>query len=314
MKLHSLLNRQLNRIGISDNYQPRNQEEWEAFLEIVSKTYEGVDRDRYLLERSLSISSREMQEEITRRIQAEQEAIDLGIERERKNIITRFVENVSHELRTPMSIILTRLFLLKKSTVDEGQVERINVIQNQINTIASLFEILVLMSKLDSGIDMKIIRFNINSMFQALIENKKSLLASKGISLLAETGEVIYFVGDQKNLNIAINEIVKNAIFFTLDEGQIIINLERKSDYIQIQVSDTGIGILPEHLPKIFDRFYRIDSARTNSGWGLGLTIAKMIIEAHKGVIEVESHVGVGTTFRIILPLVSAESSSEEGR
>ena len=81
------------------------------------------------------------------------------------------------------------------------------------------------------------------------------------------------------------------------------LRFEEQPGYMQIQISDTGIGISPEHLPKIFDRFYRINTARTFSGWGLGLTIAKMIIEAHNGMIEVESNVGVGTIFRIILPI-----------
>ena len=188
---------------------------------------DGVDRDRYLLERSLTISSREMQEEITRRIQAEQKAIDLGVEQERKNIITQFVENVSHELRTPMSIILNHLFLLEAKTKDEGQLERLNAIQIQIQTINTLFEILVLISSLDSGVDMERIRFNINSMLRALIENTPSPVTDKDVSFLAVTGEDIYFVGDSEKLNIAITEIVKNAIFFTPDEGQIIVTLRR---------------------------------------------------------------------------------------
>lgn len=303
MELHSLLLRQLERTNLSDKTAP-DITEWQAFLQTVSKTYEGIDRDRYLLERSLAISSREMQEEINRRIHAEQEAIDLGIERERKNLITQFVQNISHELRTPVSIILTSTYLLKASTSDLEQLTRIIRVEEQTKVINSLFDILVLMSKLDSGIDLQLKKIYVDSMLRTIIDSLSETVAAKTISLVPDLSADVRFMGDEEKLSLAISEIVKNSISFTPEEGIISVRTGIEPDYISIQIIDSGIGISEEHLERIFERFYRVDDSRSTRGWGLGLSIAKMIIEAHDGFVDIVSQPGAGTEVSINLPLV----------
>jgi signal transduction histidine kinase len=117
--------------------------------------------------------------------------------------------------------------------------------------------------------------------------------------------------GDQVKLRQLMLNLVDNAIKYTPDEGQITLSLERESNYAKILVKDTGIGIPKEEQQKIFDRFYRVDKARSRElgGSGLGLSIAKLIAEQHKGRIEVESEFGKGSTFSVFLPLKETSES-----
>jgi two-component system phosphate regulon sensor histidine kinase PhoR len=119
-------------------------------------------------------------------------------------------------------------------------------------------------------------------------------------------------MGDANQLIQVIVNLLSNALRYTL-EGEVNVKLFAKDTQAVLEVQDTGIGISSEHLPRIFERFYRVDRARSREtgGTGLGLSIVKHIVESHKGTIEVESELNVGSTFRVKIPLIVPKDSSE---
>jgi two-component system phosphate regulon sensor histidine kinase PhoR len=112
---------------------------------------------------------------------------------------------------------------------------------------------------------------------------------------------------DPKNMGEIFNNLISNAVNYSPEGGDVIVTAQGLGEYIEIKVKDTGVGIAPEELPKIFDKFYRVKNPKTRQvmGTGLGLAIVKGVVEAHHGTVEVESVVDQGTTFRILLPVIA---------
>jgi signal transduction histidine kinase len=142
-----------------------------------------------------------------------------------------------------------------------------------------------------------------------LASNIEALAQDKGIKFVVDAKEELTVNGDKVKLRQLFINILENAVRYTPIAGQISVSLVQKDANAVVAIADTGIGIPPEHLPHIFERFYRVDKARARAdgGVGLGLAIAKIIAESHKGKIEVESELGKGTTFTISLPLKGPE-------
>jgi two-component system phosphate regulon sensor histidine kinase PhoR len=143
------------------------------------------------------------------------------------------------------------------------------------------------------------------------------------VALELDRFEQARVMGDADRLRQVIFNLMNNAIKYTPEGGEVHVSLARDEDEAVITVADTGMGIPPEDLPHIFDRFYRVDKARTRprGGFGLGLSIVKWIVEAHQGTVDVESHMGEGTTFSVRLPLLpddlymrSRDDSREQAR
>jgi signal transduction histidine kinase len=128
----------------------------------------------------------------------------------------------------------------------------------------------------------------------------------QGISLFFTRHNLKPVQADPKNMEEIFNNLITNAINYSPDGGEVAVSAQGMSEYLEIRVSDTGVGIHPEELPKIFDKFYRVKHPKTRQvvGTGLGLAIVKGIVEAHHGTIDVESVPNKGTTFRILLPII----------
>jgi len=154
---------------------------------------------------------------------------------------------------------------------------------------------------------------NLREVIDEVFGHAEALANEKNIKISIAFLEPVQINGDAVRLRQMVWNILHNAIKYTQPGGQIKISLEDKEGSAFLTIQDTGIGITEEHLPNIFNRFFRVDKARSREegGSGLGLSICKHIVEAHRGQIEVESQLGKGTKFKIRLPKISTLKSSK---
>ncbi len=242
--------------------------------------------------------------DITARKLAEQEILELAIEKERSEILAAFVQDVSHEFANPISVIKNSVYLALNTADTDRRSRHLEVVNGQIFHVEKLVEGLLTMSRLDSGFPFRCEPVQVGDVLRAVYENLENAAARKNHSLVLDWADDLPPVmGDQKHLHLALRHLVDNAIQYTPPGGTITVRGATRGDQMVIDVSDTGIGIAPDHLDAIFQRFFRVERARTERGAGLGLPIARAIIERHGGTIEVESTPGAGSTFRVFLPI-----------
>lgn len=227
-----------------------------------------------------------------------------------------FLSVLSHELRTPLNAMLGWTRMMKSGILDETRMQQaIETIERNARLQNNLIEDLLDVSRIISG---KMLIENeevdIVSIVKACVETAKPSADEKNISLAFKSDAPAQkIIGDATRLQQVVNNLLNNAVKFTPAEGIIAVTLEQKDNEIELKVSDTGIGISPEFLPMIFDRFRQADSTtkRSHSGLGLGLTIVRHLTELHGGRVEVYSQgEGFGAAFTISLPLVSAAIES----
>jgi heavy metal sensor kinase len=218
------------------------------------------------------------------------------------NAQQRFVADVSHELRTPLTAIRGNLDLLRRIPNDETS---LNAIDAELRRMTRLVQDLLLLAQADSGrLPLERRSVELNAVLRDVCEQAKLLSTNRQVDIALLQDETITIDGDQDRLMQLLMNLVSNAIKYTPDGGRITLGLTAYDGWARVLVSDTGIGIPEKDLPFIFDRFYRVDPARTRAqgGAGLGLAIAKWIADAHNGRITVESQVSHGTTFTVWLP------------
>jgi signal transduction histidine kinase len=217
-----------------------------------------------------------------------------------------FASIVSHELKTPLTIIRGELeiALHSKKEIEDYQVilasslDEVLRLNNVVNALLDL-------SRAEEGrINMNLNRENISKLIEDIVEDAIILAESKNIQIESQIESNIFIVCDVARLHQAFLNLVDNAIKYTPLNGRLIINLKKNNSDLEISVSDTGHGIPQEAIPNIFDRFYRLNSGETKGvqGSGLGLSIVKWIVDAHKGRIDVSSIENQGSEFRVILP------------
>lgn len=227
-------------------------------------------------------------------------------ERERR----LFVSNVSHELRTPLTSVKSYLEALDEGALTEPVApDFIKVSLDETNRMMRMVTDLLHLSRIDnatSHLDVELINF---TAFITFILNRfdkmKSQDEEKKYELVREYPITSVWIEiDTDKMTQVIDNILNNAIKYSPDGGKITVNMKTTDDQMILSISDQGLGIPKEDLPKIFDRFYRVDKARSRAqgGTGLGLAIAKEIIKQHKGFIWAKSEYGKGSTFTIVLP------------
>jgi heavy metal sensor kinase len=220
-----------------------------------------------------------------------------------------FTADASHEMRTPLAVIQAEstLTLAKERTIEEYR-KSLELISQEVVYMSELLGKLLFLARSDAGKEpLKFEDVSLGDLVSQLGMDMEVLAREKGLNFTLGTVENITLKGDKLKLRQMILNIMANAIRYTPNGGSIFTTLVKQKDQAIVSVTDTGIGIAPEHLPLLFERFYRVDKARSRSegGSGLGLAIAKNIAEVHQGKIEVESEVGKGSTFRLILPIVN---------
>ncbi|MCL2353241.1 MAG: HAMP domain-containing histidine kinase [Defluviitaleaceae bacterium] len=218
-----------------------------------------------------------------------------------------FMADASHELRTPITIIQTNLDLVMdegEATV-ESQMKWLKNIEAESKRMAKLVEDLLTLSRADAGEPtLEKESFMLDEAILEVATPFEAKVIEKGLELNLDLGEKVNFYGDRKRIEQACLILLDNALSYT-DSGQINVHLNKGDKNIFITIKDTGHGIEDEHMGKIFDRFYRVSKTKQlhQDGSGLGLSIAKWIVEEHGGQINVTSTLGEGTTFTIHLPL-----------
>jgi PAS domain S-box-containing protein len=221
-----------------------------------------------------------------------------------------FLSNVSHELRTPLVAVrgYTEIIISGKSgVVSEKQKGQLNIILRSIDRLVSLINSLLEFTRLNSGKShLKCVFFDMKTLIKNSIKELRFKLSEKHIVVEQnfDEQECLIFADRYKISQVLIN-ILDNAIKFSEYSSVIKISLKRQEKILLISVKDSGIGIDRENLPKIFERFYQVDSSATRKfgGLGIGLAICKFIIELHNGKIDVKSELGQGTEFIFSLPL-----------
>lgn len=230
---------------------------------------------------------------------------------------TDFVSNVTHELRTPLTSIRGFVDTLQSGAIDDPVFGRkfLNIIDIESQRLTSLIDDILTLSKIESAkesqkeggmsigssnemVDVKEVAREVI----ALLEAKKN----DNISLELDIArEVTPYFCNRNYLKEVILNLTDNALKYTV-EGRVVLTVREEEENLMIRVSDTGVGISREHLPRLFERFYRVDKGRSRKqgGTGLGLSIVKHIVELYRGKISVESELGVGTTFTVRLPYV----------
>lgn len=220
-----------------------------------------------------------------------------------------FVADASHELRTPLSVMLSSINAMEM-TLDvkkEDYSHKLLVnMKNEVKRMTGLVGDLLTLARSDSGtVEYVKERFDFRPIAQEAIESVRAMAESKQIKLHFDAPESLMIDGDSQRLTQLLYILLDNAIKYTSNGGEAILTMTVKGKELLIAMKDTGIGIKPEDHARIFERFYRADQARTRQagGHGLGLAIAKWIVESHKGTIQVSSEVGKGSTFFIRIPM-----------
>ena len=216
----------------------------------------------------------------------------------------QFIADASHELRTPLSVIKTNLALITDNSEEtvKSQARWIGYISSQTDRMSNLVDDMLALARFDyTEIRLPFSRFDLSQVVNSTLLSFEAVFFENHITLDSQIQPDVFLSGDKESIKKVINILIDNAIKNTPANGRISVQLT--ADKTQITVSNTGPGIPAEHLDKIFQRFYRMDTSRTreNGGYGLGLAIAKSIIEQHQGRIYARSSPGVDTTFIVEL-------------
>lgn len=287
--MHSLLKRQIKKV-FGNNFSP--DENLENFIALIEQAYSNFDADRKLLERSLELSSKEMQE-----------ALDIA--NNATKIKSMFVANMSHEIRTPLNGVIGMLQLLQDTKLEVEQEEYIKVANTSATTLLSVINDILDFSKIEAGkLPIEEIDFNFADWFYSTIDmmnihanNKEQELISHIESEIPQT-----ITGDPYRLRQVLVNLISNAIKFTDKKGGILVIAKHRFDgektILEFSVADSGIGINSKNT-KLFTPFEQEDTSisRKYGGTGLGLAIAKNIVEQMNGEISYTSKINVGSVF-----------------
>lgn len=220
-----------------------------------------------------------------------------------------FVSNVSHELKTPITSI--RVLADSLMGMEEVPVELyrefMTDISDEIDRENQIIEDLLTLVKMDKSAEsqMNIEQVNINGELELILKRLRPIAKRGNVELVLESIREVTADVDRVKISLAITNLVENAIKYNRDSGNVRVTLDADHKYFYVKVTDTGIGIPEDALEHIFERFFRVDKARSREvgGTGLGLAIAKNVIQMHYGIIDVESTPGEGTTFSMRIPL-----------
>ena len=218
-----------------------------------------------------------------------------------------FVANVSHELKTPLTVVSGFLETIADGAVklDEPRGHQaLQLMRTQTDRMLHLIEYLLKLSALESSsMPANETDIDLNELMRSVHENAKALSAGRHAVVL-ENGPSIFLYGDESEIASAVGNLVTNAVRYTPHGGRITLAWDVMEGECRLRVSDTGIGIESRHIPRLTERFYRVDTSRSREtgGTGLGLAIVKHVLTRHQARLEVESEVGQGSVFSLVFP------------
>lgn len=218
-----------------------------------------------------------------------------------------FIANISHELRTPITSLKAMVETLQNGAITDSTVANDFLQRMQVETdkLAQMVNELGELSRIESGdLSLKLEPLDVTGVLERVTERLSPQAERAHLSLNLDISDNLPLVtGDANRIEQVLVNVIHNAIKFTPQNGKITISTGVEGHSVLLSVSDTGMGIPTDDLPRIFERFYKVDRARSGGGTGLGLAIAKHIVQAHGGNIWVESEEGKGSTFTFSLPL-----------
>jgi len=224
--------------------------------------------------------------------------LDESFRRERQ-----FVADASHELRTPLAAMQAILSVIreKRRTVEDYE-QAMNDLTEEVVRLRGLAANLLQLARADTQLAAVHEKVDLSNLLGDVTESLRPLADAKGLRLTCSTAEGLAVIGDSDNLIRLFVNLLDNAIKFTEHGSITLAAIRDRAGTLKVTIADTGVGVSPEHLPHLFDRFYRVDPSRTTPGSGLGLAIAQEITRAHSGTIEVSSVMEQGTVFTVRLP------------
>jgi heavy metal sensor kinase len=231
---------------------------------------------------------------------------------------SRFVADASHELRTPLTIIRGEL----EGLVQSGRLaaewrERLGSVLEEVDRLANIVEGLFAISRLDAGeAAAEWVKFDLGQLTASTADQMGLLAEDKRIRVSCAALTGVWVQGDRARLKQVVVNLLDNAIKYTPEGGAVSLKVEAGNGKAILEVADNGIGIPPDVLPRVFERFFRVDKARSRErgGAGLGLSIVKSICAAHHGRVEVSSEPGRGSRFRVELPRVEPGAGADPGQ
>jgi two-component system phosphate regulon sensor histidine kinase PhoR len=232
---------------------------------------------------------------------------DITQERQTEKMRRDFVANVSHELRTPLSAITGYAETLLDGALEDQDVSKdfVQIIFNHSQRLTQLVRDLLDLSKLESEeCPFELQPTNLQTIVEKVVELSQKALTEKKISLSYQKPVALPLVmAHESNIEQVVTNLLDNAIKYTPTGGSIQLRVFQQEQFVQVDVEDTGIGIEAKHIPRLFERFYRVDKARSRDlgGTGLGLSIVKHIVQYHGGDVFVKSRPGEGSTFSFTL-------------
>src|SRR5580704_6505223 len=218
--------------------------------------------------------------------------------------VRQFSTDVSHELRTPLTVVRGQLevALFTAQTVEQYREAMVNALED-VDRLSNIVRALLMLSQAESGqLLLQKTQLDFAEMLRDQVDQYQIPAEAQGVELTAETPPACTIYGDKIQIERLVSNLLGNAIKYTPAGGRVVARLHGEAGWAKFTVEDTGVGISPDHLPHIFDRFYRVPSADPEKGLGLGLSFVSWIVKAHGGTVEVESELQKGTRFVVTLP------------
>jgi two-component system, OmpR family, phosphate regulon sensor histidine kinase PhoR len=232
---------------------------------------------------------------------------DFTRQRKLETIRQDFISNVSHELRTPLAAVKSLTETLQEGAMEDPEAARrcLSMMDREIDTMSQIVQELLELSRIESGrAPLQKRTTSIQEMMQPAVERMRLQAVRAGLSLTLDIPEGLPEINvDVDRIQQVMMNLLHNAVKFTPPGGTIEVSTRQVDEFIQVAIKDSGVGIQSNDLPRIFERFYKADRARSGGGTGLGLSVARHIVEAHGGQIWAESQVGEGSTFFFTLPI-----------
>ncbi|MCA9916031.1 MAG: HAMP domain-containing histidine kinase, partial [Anaerolineae bacterium] len=247
-----------------------------------------------------------MTADVTAQKMAERRKRDLDKEKEKNAVLAEFFSTISHDLKTPLTVLNTSMYLLERAQNQDQRERSLHKMKDNIELLEEYVQDMLMIARLDQLPQVEMEQVAVGQVMEQMIERLQVAAEKKQIRLQAQYPTNLPTIrANRDHLLRACINLVENALLYTPVGGSVLIHTQIENGALSLSVEDSGIGIPPEEVPHIFDRFYRGKEAKRieHTGSGLGLAIVKRIVEIHKGSITVHSEEGQGTTFRISLPV-----------
>ncbi|MAU11556.1 MAG: hypothetical protein CL607_17160 [Anaerolineaceae bacterium] len=308
--------------GVIRPQSPESMNVLERVLQGEALTYErDTEEGHYqymlhpLIEKNMLVGGIGLAIDISERHQAERQAQQLVAAKERSNALAKFIHAASHDIKNPLSTINTSLYMMKRDPNGEKQDERIEVIESQISRLMVILDSFSKMAELERNDYLPTIPTDIGQVVTDLYNQFEQKMDDKPVAIQLHIDDALPYVQiNGEMMHRALSNILNNAVNFTPVDGQIDVRVFENRGKVVIEIEDTGSGIAEADLPLVFEPFFRGAAHRPieKGSTGLGLSIAKRVIDQHKGRISIASAEGAGTTVRISLPTIVSHTDVGE--